>query len=205
MQEESVNSIKIVTSKCSSSASIEFFVRHFCKIYNGSEGKLAVQSQKYSVLKAVGLASFNAVSTPAEKQTTFNLAINELIQILKQEATESNVVVAFSQVKMWIGNSTGIELPDTFWKYIKDFRKSKLASPVTTAALFDCLNCYVVSFVKLNDKFSDDDILNALLNSSRNLTSSIAKITVLTESLYASVILLNIYQRDQSLGIFLNV
>ncbi|KAH9393538.1 eIF-2-alpha kinase activator GCN1 [Tyrophagus putrescentiae] len=45
----------------------------------------------------------------------------------------------------------------------------------------------------------EDDIFNALLNSSRNLTTSIAKINLLVESLYSSVILLNLYKRDHSL------
>lgn len=202
LQEESIRALKIVSSKCSTLASIEFFVRHFCKIYNGSEGKLAVQSQKYSVLKAIGLASFNGLTEPTEKQSIFNLAINELISILKQEATEANTVVVFSQVQLWITNSPGCELPENFWKFVKDFRKGKLATSLTITSLYSCLNCYVLNFTEVNGKLLDEDILSALMNSSRNLTSSIAKMNVLTESLHSSVVLLNIHKRDQSLGKF---
>ncbi|XP_017487346.1 PREDICTED: eIF-2-alpha kinase activator GCN1-like [Rhagoletis zephyria] len=66
-------------------------------------------------------------------------------------------------------------------------------------ALYDCINRYIVNFEKLGKSLGEDDIFNALLNSSRNLTTSIAKINLLVESLYSSVILLNLYKRDHSL------
>lgn len=198
LQEEAINAFKIVFVKCSTVPSIQSIVNHLCKIYNGSEGKLSLQSQKFSVLKAIGLASCNSVSVPEEKQTIFEMAINELMTIAKQETTESSVIMTFNQIKMWIVNSN-CELPESFWKFTKEFRKGKLATSQTSTALYDCINCYVVNLGKLNF-LVEDDILNALLNSSRNMTSSIAKINVLDESLHSSVILLNIYKRDQSLG-----
>ena len=161
-----------------------------------------MQSQKFSVLKAIGLVSFNGVSLPADKQVIFDLSINELTAIAKQETTESVVVMVFNQMKLWITNCT-CKLAETFWKFIKDFRKGKLATAPTMIALYDCINRYIVNFEKLGKSLGEDDIFNALLNSSRNLTTSIAKINLLVESLYSSVILLNLYKRDHSLGMLL--
>lgn len=196
LQEESVKATKIVSSKCANSSSVELLIRHFVKIYNGSEGKLTVLSQKYSVLKAIGLLSSNNIS---DKQAVFNLAIDELVQILKQETTEASVVVIFAQIKLWI-NKSGQQLNGTFWKYVKEFRKSKIATSLTITALYECLNCYISSYCKFQAQCFDDDLVNALINSARNMTSSIAKILVLNESLYSSMILLNLYKLDNNLG-----
>ncbi|KAI2804204.1 eIF-2-alpha kinase activator GCN1 [Blomia tropicalis] len=198
LQVESINAMKIVSSKCNSLSSIEFLIKHFCKIYNGSEGKLTIISQKYSVLKAIGLLSLNGLVKQSEKQLAYNLALDELIQILKQESIEANLVFILSQIKLWISNSQSLELCDSFWKYFKEYKKSKLASPLITTTLYGCLSTYLFNFNQIPEKILEDDIIGVILISARNFSSSIAKINVLTESLLASVILLKIYKNDNN-------
>ena len=201
MQEEAVNSIKSISSKCTNLPSIEFLVNHYNKIYLGSEGKLSTLAQKNSVLKAIGLLSFNGIKDMSDKQTVFNLAVSQLFEIIKQETTESSIVMAFSQIKLWISNLLPFEMLDFFWKNVQEFKKSKLATSSTITALYDCLNCYVSNSSNLDKNYLEEDIISTLLKSSKNMASSIGKINIVTESLYSSVILLNIYKKNNSLGI----
>lgn len=205
LQEESLHSVQIFIKKCSSTESVEFLICHFAKIFNGSEGKLTVLSQKVSVIKSIGILSFHNVKDSVSEQQVFNTAIGEFVKICKQETVESNLVLLFNQIKLWIQNNSRCLMPKLFFEFLVDFKKSKLATAAVLVSLFDCLS----TLLKIEDNFQkhinlfDEQLISLVINSSKNITSSLAKIQILTESLYSSTVLLQIYGRNKSMGMLL--
>lgn len=202
LQEESVNGAKIFVEKCFKSEAVQFLLSHFGKIFHGSEGKLTVFNQKMSVIKSIGTLSFHSVDTDTERQQVFDKAIEEFIKIFKVETVESNVILTFSQIKLWTEKSDRLVISSQFSDYLKQFLKSKLSTTPAMSALYDCLNA-LFSFESTIQKHLDlfkDQLISAIVNSSKNSTSSIAKIQLLTESLYASTLLLRIDSVNPNLG-----
>lgn len=193
LQEESLEAVKIMSQKCTEYNAIESALIYFVKIYNGSEGKLTVLGHRHTMIKSIGYLSFANVNDPSGKKKLLHISIEELIKMLKQETLESSFVLLFQQIKLWIRQLSSNPLPDSFWKFIKEFAKSKSASPPTLAALYECL---IVAFESnLNDHIAkiDDSILSFILNSAKNVSTALTKLPMVIESLNASIVLLKIY------------
>ncbi|OTF74341.1 GCN1-like protein [Euroglyphus maynei] len=193
LQEESLEAVKILSKKCNKSQAIESALIYFVQIYNGSEGKLTVLAHRHTLIKSIGHLSFAHVDDINGKEKLMQIAIEELIKMSKQETVESSFVLIFQQMKLWIQHSPSNLLPDSFWKYIKEFAKSKSSSPPTLTTLYSCLIAAFES--KPNDYIDkiDDFILTFLLNSAKNVSTALTKLPMVIESLYASILLLKIY------------
>lgn len=199
LQEIALISIKYITEKCSSEKAIEFGINHLSKIYHGSQGKLTILGQRHSLIKSMGYLSFNKVNL---KQNLINLVLSEFVKMFKQETMESSLILLFNQIKIWFENSQQFKITNNeFLNYLKDFFKSKSATPLSIASLYDCL----LSLFKANNDSMNEHIswietvlLQLILNSSKNINSPLTKMPILVESLNASLLLLKMAQHQKN-------
>lgn len=193
LQNETLATVAIVSTKCTTLEAIKFLVDYFVKIYNGSMGKLAVPNQKTIVLKIVAALANNKVQDRPAMQPVFNFTLDELIKIVKQETVEANIVAVIVSIKQWLLHAEGLTLPESFWKYFKEQRKAKSNTPLIQSMLYECLLVYFghdTNLASVNKL--DADSINSIVNSSKHMTLSISKVPVLSESLYAASLLLRI-------------
>lgn len=186
----SINCYKNLSIKSTKKESNQLMLKSLVSIYNGSDGKLTLPAQKLGVLSAIGCLS---ESSNFDDKLVENICL-DLISFMKNEIHEPTLIECLNQTSKWSSKFSS-KLPSTFLDQIKAAFTNKSTTPLVKAMLY-----LVLRSSANKDSVSQLKEFNNLISSSitTGLKANMAQHTLISESLFASTLVLKLNQLDQN-------
>ena len=132
IQNEAALVVKNISKQCNNNDSIKFIIKHLFDLLNGSQGKLSITSQKFSVLTAIGNCSSNQCFSNSEILLNFIELIGEF---LKTETHDGTLLFCLEQLCCCFKNLQTNSFSAVLLTKLKDFFKKLLENKTYTPAI----------------------------------------------------------------------
>lgn len=196
IRDSAVEASKSLVKQCSNSSAIEHLIDHYFKVYNGSEGKLTVLDHRLSLLSGIGALSHHGVTGASPCHDLALLAIDNLVQSLKNEVAEGIMVQIASQMHLWASKLT------CYPPSIISWFKASLTNKVVTTTVRSCFIAVLIPVLKENLVATSEmnELLTCLVPiASKNVHALITQTPSLVEGMNSALFVLSALQLDSTL------
>ncbi|CAK8692590.1 unnamed protein product [Clavelina lepadiformis] len=179
--------VTALSIQCSDAEAVGETAKYLFGVLKGSEGKLSVAGQKLSVLHAIAGLSQSPIGGGQSAVELVCSVVVQFLPFLQQEVHEGTLVEAANAMVGWCSKLRS-DVPHELIDWFAKAPALKVSTPNVRTAYIDCM----IATFKMDNIQMVEKLIPYLLQSVEKASQMHSQVSLVTEALYASCILIKL-------------